>query len=387
MSRTLKIGALALLLGACGTAEDLEGGPAELPPEGAPESTPSATAGQDLDLDPELLAELEAKADSQTCADYPGGPLDGADLLVLVNKEPDQQLSDRYDPDDLFPLARDFVMPGRKAELRQGAWLAFMDMANDALANEGLELRVRSGYRSFKTQCITFDYKVRQHGYDHAFRYSAQPGRSQHQLGTTADITTPTINYALSASLAMTEEGAWLAGHAWEYGFALSYPEGKEDVTGYAFEPWHFRYIGRPAAEEMRATGDILEVYLQRCDAGDPELTCPRAPTPDIEPNQAFIGGACEVDDGCNRVLDGICLTEEEGYPKGMCTQRCERFCPDLAGPNSPTVCAAQPDGGGTCVSRCDYNLYPEKGCREGYTCGEVKRPDGSGPFQACSPE
>lgn len=380
MARGLSTMGLALCLAACGGGDDG-------PEQGQP-STPPATSGpsQDIDIDPEQIEEYASKSDSDPCLDYPGGALDGADLLAWVNKLPDQQLSDEYAPEDLFRLGARYVMPGRNAELRLGAWVAFVEMSDDALAEEGFDLRVRSGYRSYYTQCITFDYKVQEHGYEHAFRYSAQPGRSQHQLGTTADITTPTVDWALSSRLAGTPEGMWLAANAWRYGFALSYPEGQEEITGYGFEPWHFRYIGRPAAEELMESGEILEVYLQRCAAGDEALVCPRAPDPDLEVNKGFIGGACEEAADCYELSGGICLTESEGYPGGACVSQCERYCPDLDGVTTPTVCVDIGEGQGLCHSRCEYNLFPEVGCREGYACQPSFRPNGAGPFMACLP-
>ncbi|MFN3201475.1 MAG: D-alanyl-D-alanine carboxypeptidase family protein [Bradymonadia bacterium] len=398
MHMHFKMACLALFLTACGTETDSGVGSAEGPEEQPPAAE---SAGHDHELDPDLLADLESKADSNPCERHGSGDLDGDDLLTWVNKDEHQRLKADYAPVDLMALGQRYVMPGRSAKLRQGAWLAFIELADDAFAEEGFDLRVRSGYRSYRTQCITFDYKVRQNGFEHAFRYSAQPGRSQHQLGTTADITTPSVNWALTSELFSTTEGMWLAANAWKYGFALSYPDGKEEITGYAFEPWHFRYIGRPAVEEMQATGDILETYLERCAADDPELVCPRAPTPEVELNRGFIGGACEAVSDCHLIesAEAQCITlDAEGAGEddvaedeaaedkavGMCSQSCERFCPDMAGAHTATVCIAQGDGKGMCHSRCDYGLFPMKGCREGLTCKDAFRPNGDGPFKAC---
>lgn len=343
------------------------------------------TIGFDGELDPELLDELEGKADSRACADYPGGELSGDDLLVLVNKQPEQQLAKRWAPPDLVPIDDSEMMPGRSGEVRYGVSMALSEMLA-AAATDGLDLGVRSAYRSYRTQCITFSYKVARHGLEHARRFSAEPGRSQHQLGTTVDITAARIGWALSQSLADEPEGQWLAANAHRFGFALSYPEGAEQVTGYAFEPWHFRYVGRAAAAEMHAREMLLEEYLAACDAGGDGLECPREQLPELEANQGWIGGACETDADCANVEGGFCLTDESGYAGGHCTVGCTEFCPDRGGLNATTFCV-DAEAGALCHSKCDFDLFPDGGCREGYACVEGTRPSGSRSAMVCLPE
>ena len=338
--------------------------------------------GFDGELDPELLAELEGKADANACADYPGGELAGDDLLVRVNKEPAQKLQRGWAPDDLVEL--DDMMPGRSGELRHGVALA-LDELLAAAAADGIDLGVRSAYRSYRTQCITFDFKVRQHGIDHARRFSAEPGRSQHQLGTTVDLTSARVGWALAQWLGDEPEGQWLEANAWRFGFALSYPEGAEHITGYAFEPWHYRYIGRDAAAEMTLAEMILEEYLSACDAGDRSLACPRETLPRPVPNDGWIGGACETDADCAEIPGGFCLTGGSGYAGGHCTRECTDTCPDRAGYNATTFCVAS-DAGDLCHSKCDVELFGPSGCREGYVCVEKARPSGTRSAQVCLP-
>ncbi len=88
-----------------------------------------------------------------------------------------------------------------------------------------------------------------------ANRYSAMAGHSEHQLGTVIDVSTSELRGALDDAFAGTETGKWLAGHADEFGFAFSYPEGKENLTGYMWEPWHLRWVGPPAARALVAAG------------------------------------------------------------------------------------------------------------------------------------
>ena len=247
------------------------------------------TIGFDLELDDDTLADLENKFDDRACADFEGGELSGDDLLVLVNKTEDQQLASGWAPADLVPVPGAQMMPGRSGELRHGVTLALEAMLA-AAAEDDLALGVRSAYRSYRTQCITFAFKVRQHGLDHARRFSAEPGRSQHQLGTTVDITSARLGWALAQSLGDEPEGEWLEANAHRFGFALSYPAGVEHVTGYAFEPWHYRYIGVAAAAEMHAREMILEEYLAACAAGADELACPREELP--VPSRTTAGSA-----------------------------------------------------------------------------------------------
>jgi LAS superfamily LD-carboxypeptidase LdcB len=346
-----------------------------------------ADSGFDLDEDPSTLSEHAGKADGDICGPYPGGTLSGDDLLVLVNKEAGQALRSDWAPPDVVALPADAMMPGREGLLRIAAHDSFMELRAAAASEAGLELGARSAYRSFRTQCITFDFKVKQHGLDHAKRFSAEPGRSQHQLGTTIDITSPRIGWQLSQSMGDTPEGRWLEENAHRFGFALSYPLGEEATTGYAYEPWHYRYLGREAAAELHESGLILEVYLQECAVGAPGLTCPREEAPVLEPNHGFIGGTCSADIDCSSLgPEAVCLGAEHGYSGGHCTIPCSRFCPDRPGLNAGTFCVASATAGGLCHSRCDTELFPDTGCREGYECQSTQRPDGSSSADACLP-
>lgn len=357
---------MAWALGACVSADD--------------GSSADAVAGFDLGEDPENLG----KADG-ACAGYPGGELSGDDLLVLVNKREGQQLASTWAPRDLVSVPASRMMPGKSGELR-GPVLQALEAMLDAAAAVDIDLGVRSAYRSYQTQCLTFDYKVREHGIEHARRFSAEPGRSQHQLGTTADISGGALSWALTQDMGATLEGQWLAENAHRFGFALSYPEGHEEETGYAYEPWHYRYIGVAAADEMHTSGLILEAYLQRCEAFDPGLRCEREVFPEPLPNDGFIGGSCSGDGDCSGIGAGaFCLQGD--YAGGHCTLPCEQFCPDRPGFNAPTFCVAAPESGGLCHSQCDTTMFPETGCREGYRCTIGHRPNGSKSADVCVPD
>ena len=369
MLRPLAALAITALLGACA-----------LPGEPVGEPADDSAPGFDLD-DP--AAAGDSKAD-QACQAELGGPLSGDDLLVLVNKQPGQQLAADWAPRDLLPIGDDLMMPGRQGDLRGPVIDALGDMI--AAGREvGIELGVRSAYRSFHTQCVTFEYKVREHGIEHAKQFSAEPGRSQHQLGTTVDLTSASLGWSLEQSMGAALEGQWLAENAHLFGFALSYPEGHEDETGYAYEPWHFRYIGKAAALEAWTAELILESYLERCQAGDSAFACEREPFPEPIANEGFIGGACDSDDDCSAIgADAFCLLD--GYPGGSCTLPCAIYCPDQAGLTSPTFCVGDGGASGLCHSRCDEDVYPGNGCREGYVCESATRPQGGGSALVCLP-
>jgi D-alanyl-D-alanine carboxypeptidase len=121
----------------------------------------------------------------------------------------------------------------------------------------GTPLAIQSAYRSYAMQKATFAHWVEIGGYEQALLTSARPGHSEHQLGTGIDFTSsrhPSAPWT-SPDWAQTEAGAWLAGHAWQFGFVMSYPRDARAATCYAYEPWHYRYVGRPAAAAIHAAG------------------------------------------------------------------------------------------------------------------------------------
>ena len=129
----------------------------------------------------------------------------------------------------------------------------------------GVRLRVVSAYRSYWKQKATFDYWVRSSGYREALRYSARAGHSEHQLGTSLDFSfVGGAEPWTYADFGATRAGAWLKANAWRYGWVLSYPKGAEHLTGYGYEPWHFRYFGRTLAANQRASGLVPRYWLWR---------------------------------------------------------------------------------------------------------------------------
>jgi zinc D-Ala-D-Ala carboxypeptidase len=147
----------------------------------------------------------------------------------------------------------------------------------------GARLAVQSAYRSYSTQAATFTYWISVLGYG-ALATSARAGHSEHQLGTAVDFRSwsgsAPWNYK---DWGTSKAGKWLKNNAWKYGFVMSYPKGKAGVTCYDYEPWHVRYVGRPVAAKVRASGLTLREYLWYQQTGPPPTPTP-VPTPTPEP-------------------------------------------------------------------------------------------------------
>ena len=177
------------------------------------------------------------------------GIFDENSLTVCVNKN--RTLSSDYKPEDLvLPNVR--TMNSKNSlYMREEAARALEDLFN-AAEEEGLYLYAVSGYRSYRTQKSI---------YNPYSGYSAPPGASEHQLGLAMDITLAEYGGKLYVKFGQSEEGVWVKENAHKYGFIIRYLEGKEDITGYNYEPWHLRYLGINLATELYERGITLEEY------------------------------------------------------------------------------------------------------------------------------
>ncbi len=182
-------------------------------------------------------------------------------IYYIVNKN--RPISTSYVPANL--LKPDVALvPGdnpQEQQLRSEAAQAAEAMF-DAAKNSGFDLVMTSGYRSAQLQEIIYDGYVARDGQAAADRYSARAGTSEHQTGLAVDITTPGQQCYLEACFADTPEGRWLKQNAHKYGFHLRYQKGKEDITGYQFEPWHFRYVGGDLAQRLHDSGQTMEEFF-----------------------------------------------------------------------------------------------------------------------------
>ena len=177
-------------------------------------------------------------------------------LWVLVDKV--RPLSANYEPRDLVRLANSSYRVNRSdLYLREKAVLSLEEMASSA-GNEGLTLIVISAYRTYRYQADLYTRYVNQMGQREADRVSARPGHSQHQLGTTVDFN------SISSTFATTRESRWLAANASSFGWSLSYPQGFEHITGYIWESWHYRYVGKELAEFIDKYFEGIQQYALR---------------------------------------------------------------------------------------------------------------------------
>lgn len=136
----------------------------------------------------------------------------------------------------------------------------------DSAAKAGIELYVASGYRSYDLQNYYYSNYVKTSGEVEANKFSAKPGQSEHQIGLAFDVSLQSNECYLETCFGDTAGGKWLAAHAHEYGFILRYPADKTVVTGYQYEPWHFRYVGNDLAAALYQSGltlDEAEPYLK----------------------------------------------------------------------------------------------------------------------------
>jgi D-alanyl-D-alanine carboxypeptidase len=176
---------------------------------------------------------------------------------MLVNKY--YKLSEDYEPEDLVNIKTDYAW-GNYGEnkIRTDAYEAFISMWNAAKEN-GIHLMINSSYRPYKDQERVYNNYKEARGVAGADKIAARPGYSEHQTGLALDIFCTTN----SSTKTFHESDAyrWMLENAHNYGFILRYPEGKEDITGYAFESWHYRYVGVDLAKLIYAEGITFDEY------------------------------------------------------------------------------------------------------------------------------
>ncbi|WP_051280552.1 M15 family metallopeptidase [Anaerovorax odorimutans] len=182
-------------------------------------------------------------------------------LLILVNK--DNPVDENYKPDDLTAVkyyAEDRTQASRY--MRKEAAEQFNKLS-EAAKQDGYEIVMTTAYRSYGFQKILYDNYVQREGQEAADKFSAKPGYSEHQSGLAVDVTSPSVNYSLSYEYGDTAEGKWLKENAHNFGYIIRYKKGKEDITGYNYEPWHIRYVGETVADEIYEKDITLEEFLE----------------------------------------------------------------------------------------------------------------------------
>lgn len=147
--------------------------------------------------------------------------------------------------------------------MRPDAAAALVEMFAAASAEGAGELQVQNSYRSYSTQVSLHQTLVNQLGEAKADAQSARAGYSEHQTGWTADVAAYPSYCNIQECFGTTPQGQWLAANAWRFGFVIRYPSGKQQVTGYIYEPWHVRWVGTYLSTEMHDTGiETLEEFF-----------------------------------------------------------------------------------------------------------------------------
>lgn len=177
--------------------------------------------------------------------------------LFLVNR--DFPVSSDYVPQDL--VKPDVIMTANNIKMREEAAHALEDMFRAAKDEMGYNLVAISGYRSYGQQTSIFNRKVKNVGRKAAMLLVAPPGTSEHQLGLAMDLGCKR-NTSLTESFGKTEEGQWVAENCHRFGYIIRYKEEWTDITGYAFEPWHVRYVGVEHAARIHELDIPLEYYI-----------------------------------------------------------------------------------------------------------------------------
>ena len=181
------------------------------------------------------------------------------DILVLVNKT--HPMTKDYAADDLVTVEHCDQDIGNKdtRKMRKIAADAFEELYAGA-QDAGYDILMRTGYRSYTYQTTLYNSYVSKHGEKEANTYSAKPGQSEHQTGLCCDVGRKGKGLTTFDG---SDEAKWIAENAWKYGFILRFPEGKSDITGYIYESWHIRYVGKDAAKIIYEHNWTLEEYLE----------------------------------------------------------------------------------------------------------------------------
>ncbi|MBE6598278.1 MAG: D-alanyl-D-alanine carboxypeptidase family protein [Ruminococcaceae bacterium] len=184
--------------------------------------------------------------------------------LILVNYEHPYSLADTVDTVEVYSnKTASYYLSTTNHRLTERALNAMNRYADGFAADTGLsEILVVSAYRSMADQQSVWDSKVQSNGEEYAKNYVAVPGHSEHHTGMALDLSFYRPSDGASVPISEHEQGFWMTEHCAEYGFILRYPESKVDITKISYEPWHFRFVGKPHAAVIMRKGLCLEEYI-----------------------------------------------------------------------------------------------------------------------------
>lgn len=176
--------------------------------------------------------------------------------LILVNKY--NYVTEDYIPENLEPIDTTYARSGM--QLVTDAKNAFEELSQNA-KEDGMTILAMSSYRSYDYQVNLYNNYVESDGKEAADTYSARAGYSEHQTGLAVDVYNGVVPYT---SFEETEEFIWMQENAYKYGFILRFPKDKTNITGYQYESWHYRYVGKEVAENIHKNNLTLEEYLAK---------------------------------------------------------------------------------------------------------------------------
>jgi len=186
---------------------------------------------------------------------------DPTSVWVIVNKK--HALPGGYVPAELVVPSVPLNLSASSQQMQVSSAMApSLEQMVTAAQHDGINLKLNSGYRSEALQKKLFDNYAARDGVAAAATYSAYPGTSEHQTGLAADLMAANGQCTLEICFADTPEGQWLTAHAHEYGFIIRYPQGKQDITTYQYEPWHIRFVGKELAAQLYSSGLTMEEFF-----------------------------------------------------------------------------------------------------------------------------
>lgn len=182
-------------------------------------------------------------------------------MNTLVNKQ--NTLPKKYEPKELVVPNVSFAEYANSNTMGMHPEAAeALERMFEAAKGEGVTLLAVSGYRSYEYQENLYQRQKELHGQTYVDQYVAKPGQSEHQTGLAMDIDSPE-NTQLTEAFQYTNAYKWLQQNSMKYGFIIRYEEGKEEITGYHFEPWHIRYVGIETATQIIEKEMTLEEYWE----------------------------------------------------------------------------------------------------------------------------
>lgn len=184
--------------------------------------------------------------------------------LLLINKY--HRLPDNYEPENLVEtpnaclIGKDYSCQSEPQFLKKEVAEAFSELV-EAAKKDGIDVKAIASYRSYAYQKNLYDYYEQSEGAEYADTYYARPGQSEHNSALAVDVTLNDENFN---EIEKSPDYDWLLNHISEFGFIVRYPEDKVDITGYQYESWHLRYVGKKVAQEITEQGLTLDEYIAR---------------------------------------------------------------------------------------------------------------------------